>query len=148
MTHRDPVQVLASLRKLTVMLRASRSASPPDPHRVGRQMLGFLHAHVDAIMAFAGGADAGRVVHVDYYRLLDDPTEAMARAHAGLGIDSPAAVREAVALWQRANPKGARGANPCALADYGLDEADVVRAFGDYSNRFAIPREAEGLERN
>jgi len=74
--------------------------------------------------------------------------EAMARVHAGLGIDSPAAVREAVALWQRANPKGARGANPCALADYGLDEADVVRAFGDYSNRFAIPREAEGLERN
>lgn len=148
MTHRDPVQVLASLRKLTVMLRASRSASPPDPHRVGRQMLGFLHAHVDAIMAFADGADAGRVVHVDYYRLLDDPAEAMARAHAGLGIDSPAAVREAVALWQRANPKGARGANPCALADYGLDEADVVRAFGDYSNRFAIPREAEGLERN
>ncbi len=109
MTHRDPVQVLASLRKLTVMLRGSRSASPPDPHRVGRQMLGFLHAHVDAIMAFAGGADAGRVVHVDYYRLLDDPTEAMARAHAGLGIDSPAAVREAVRFRSDDEPVVAMG---------------------------------------
>ena len=145
MTHRDPVQTLASLCKLTVMLRGTRTAAPVDPRRVGRQMLAFIRSHLDGIMAFADGPNAERVVHVDYYRLLDDPAIAMERVHRGLGIDSPPSVRAAAADWQQNNPKGARGANPYRLGDFGLEEAEALEAFGNYMARFAIPREAEGL---
>ncbi len=145
MTHRDPVQTLASISKLTATLRSVRYDQPVDPHRVGHQMLDFVQRHIDRIMAFADGANAGRVVHVDYYRLLDDPAAAMADVHAALGVESPDTLREAVADWHRRNPKGARGANPYALEQFGLNADAVAEQFGDYMRRFDIPREQEGL---
>lgn len=147
MTHRDPVQTLASLCKLTLALRGAWFDAPLDPHLVGRQMLVFVGRHIERIMAFTGGARADRVTHVDYYRLLDDPAAAMAEVHASLGIDSPEPVRQAVAEWHRDNPKGARGSNPYALEQFGLDPDAVAEEFGDYMRRFAIPREREGLAR-
>ncbi|WP_167854991.1 sulfotransferase family protein [Mangrovimicrobium sediminis] len=147
MTHRDPVQTLASLCKLTHLLRSARCDTPAEPARVGRQMRAFMRLHIDRILAFARGADANRVVHVDYYRLLDDPAGAMREVHAGLGIDSPQAVRDAVARWHRDNPKGARGANPYALEEYGLVAEEVAEDYGDYMDFFDIPREAVGLAR-
>ncbi len=145
MTHRDPVQTLASIAKLTFTLRGVRCDEPVDPHRVGRQMLDFVRRHIDRIMAFTNGPDADRVTHVDYYRLLDDPAAAMRDVHAGLGIDSPEPVREAVAQWHRDNPKGARGANPYSLEQFGLDENTVAEHFRDYMEKFDIPRERDGL---
>lgn len=147
MTHRDPVQTLASISKLTCALRSARYDEPVDPHRVGRQMLDFVRRHIDRIMAFAESTDADRVAHVDYYRLLEDPAAVMAEVHTALGIDSPAAVREAVADWHRRNPKGARGANPYSLEQFGLDAGAVAEQFGDYMRHFDIPREKDGLSR-
>jgi hypothetical protein len=85
------------------------------------------------------------VIHVDYYALMADPVSTMRDIHRGLGIDTPAEVAGAVAAWHRDNPKNARGRNDYALADYGLDEAEVAGSFAGYRRRFAIPREEEGL---
>lgn len=146
MTHRDPVQVLASICKMTARLRASRGARV-DRRDVGRDMLHFIARHIDRILAFDAGPLAGRMVHVDYYALVADPVGEMRRLHAGIGIDTPDAVAAAIADWHRANPKNARGRNDYALGDYGLNEDEVTEQFGAYVRRFAIPREAEGLAR-
>jgi hypothetical protein len=146
-THRDPVQVLASISNLTLKLRQARSDEPADPHEVGREMLRFIRSHIDKILAFTNGPRAGRVTHVDYYRLLDGPAAVMAEVHAGLEIDSPEPVRAAVADWHAKNPKNARGANPYALEQFGLRAEAVAEQFGDYMRRFDVPREAEGLGR-
>ena len=98
-------------------------------------------------MAFDAGPEAGRVVHVDYYALIDDPVREMRRIHAGLGIETPDEVAEAVAAWHRANPKNARGRNDYTLAEYGIEEGEALARFSDYMRRFAIPREQEGLAR-
>jgi len=145
MTHRDPVQVLASICNLTHTFRGPRMEGGSDPHLVGRQMLDFIGRHVDRIMDFTGGPDAGRVVHVDYYRLLDDPMAEIEQVHEALGIDTPDNVRAAVTQWRADNPKGKRGSNPYALDDYGLDRAEVESRFAAYRERFAIPHEAEAL---
>ena len=138
---------LASISKLTATLRSVRYDQPVDPHRVGRQMLDFLQRHIDRIMAFTRGANANRVVHVDYYRLLDEPAAVMLEVHAALGIESPDSVRSAVADWHRRNPKGARGANPYALEQFGLNADAVAEQFSDYMRHFDIPREQQGLLR-
>ena len=147
MTHRDPVQTLASISKMSFKLREVRTDQPVDPHEVGRQMLHFVQRHIDRIMAFTAGPDAGKVVHVDYYRMLDDPAAVMADVHRGLAIDSPPETRQAVAEWHDKNPKGARGANPYALEQFGLNAEAVAEQFGDYMRRFDIPREQAGLAR-
>jgi hypothetical protein len=147
MTHRDPLQTLASICKMTAGLRGTRSAGPVDPHEVGRDMLHFIARHVDRIMAFDAGPKGDRVVHVDYYALVADPVRALREIHRQLGIDTPEEVAAAVGSWHAANPKNARGRNDYALAQYGLDEAAVAGRFEAYMARFAIPRERDGLAR-
>ncbi len=145
MTHRDPVQTLASIAMMSFKLREVRSDAAIDPHQVGQNMLHFVQRHIDRIMDFTAGSYADRVTHVDYYRLLDDPTAVMREVHHALGIDSPVSVQDAVSDWHRRNPKGARGANPYSLEQFGLRADAVAEQFGDYMRRFSIPREAEGL---
>ena len=147
MTHRDPVQVLASICKLSQALRDPRMEGGSDPKLVGAQMYEFIARHIDGIMRFTGGPDAATVTHIDYYRLVDNPMAEIERAHAGLGIDTPEAVRSAVSQWRAENPKGKRGSNPYALADYGLNGDEVAERFSAYMRRFDIPREAQGMER-
>jgi hypothetical protein len=147
MTHRDPVQTLASIAKMTFKLRGVRAEGAVDPHQIGEDMLYFVQRHIDRIMAFDRGGEGGRVVHVDYYALIDDPVGQMRRIHAGIGIDTPDEVAQAVGDWHRANPKNARGANTYSLEQFGLREDAVAERFSDYTRRFAIPREREGIAR-
>lgn len=147
MTHRDPVQTLASICKMTANLRGLCSAETVDLHQVGGDMLHFIQRHIDRIMAFDTGPQSDRVVHVDYYALIADPVREMRAIHRGIGIDTPAEVAETVSQWHAANPKNARGRNDYTLAQYGLNDAAVAEQFGDYIRRFAIPREQDGLAR-
>jgi Sulfotransferase family len=144
MTHRDPVQTLASIAKLTLTLRGTRYAHV-DAARVGRQMLRFVRCHIDRILAFCRSPAGQRVVHVDYYRVIDDPATVMSEVHAGLGIDSPRSVRDAVARWRASNPKNARGSNPYSLQQFSIDPDEAAALYGDYMRFFDIPREQEGV---
>ena len=147
MTHRDPVQTLASICKMTFKLRGTRTAHPVDPHEVGRHMRHFVQRHIDRIMEFDRGEHAGRVVHVDYYKLVEDPVAQMRRIHAGIGIDTPDRIAESVGNWHRDNPKNGRGRNEYTIEEWGLDDAAMAEQFGGYMRRFDIPREREGLAR-
>jgi hypothetical protein len=147
MAHRDPVQTLASIAKLTFNLRGVRMGGKADPAEAGRNMLHFIQRHIDRIMQFDRGPQAGRVVHVDYYALINDPVAEMRKIHAGIGIATPDEIADSVGAWHRANPKNARGRNDYTLEQWGLVDADVAAQFGDYMRRFNIPRERDGLAR-
>ncbi len=143
-THRDPIQVLASIAKMSLSLRTARYDSV-DPHRVGRQMLDFIDRHIQRLMAFDAGPNADRAVHVDYYALVADPGGTMGKVHGALGLTSPDDIMNEITGWRRENPKNARGENDYALAQFGLSEGEVEERFAAYRQRFAIPREAEAL---
>jgi sulfotransferase family protein len=147
MTHRDPIQTLASISKMTFNLRGVRTGNAVDPTQVGSEMMHFVQRHIDRIMEFDRSKQGGRVVHVDYYALVDDPVTALRRIFDGLGIDSPDEVVEAVRHWWRANPKNARGRNEYTLEQWGLKADTVAEQFGEYMRRFDIPREKDGLAR-
>jgi hypothetical protein len=148
MTHRDPVQILPSIAKMTLTLRSAREAGPVDPHRVGAQMLDFVRRHIDRIMAFCTGPDADRVAHVDYYDLVADPAATLAKVHDQISADSPDDVRESITNWRRANPKGKRGENKYSLEQFGIDADEARELFADYIEHFDIPNEAEGTTRS
>jgi hypothetical protein len=147
MTHRDPVQTLASIAKMTFNLRGVRMDGKVNPADVGRHMLHFVQRHIERIMAFDRGAQGGRVVHVDYYALINDPVAEMRKIHAGIGIGTPDAIADSVGAWHRANPKNARGRNDYTLEQWGLEDTAVAEQFSAYMQRFNIPRERDGLAR-
>ena len=98
-------------------------------------------------MEFDRTEQGKRVVHVDYYALVANPVAALREIHAGLRIDSPSEIVEAVNQWWRANPKNARGRNDYTLEQWGLEVSHVAEQFGEYVRRFGIPREQDGLAR-
>ncbi len=147
MTHRDPIQTLASISKMTFNLRGVRSGNTVDPTQVGSEMMHFVQRHIDRILQFDRSEQGRWVVHVDYYALVDDPVSALRKIFAGLGIDSPDEVVEAVGQWRRANPKNARGRNDYTLEQWGLEADAVAEQFADYMRRFDVPREKDGLAR-
>lgn len=148
MTHRDPVQTLPSITKMSCMLRSAREEKPVDPHRVGRQMLDFVRRHIDRIMEFCSGPGADRVSHVDYYRLVADPATTLGEVHTEIAAELPDDVRESITSWRRANPKGKRGKNEYSLEQYGIDADEARDLFADYTRHFDIPSEAEGTARS
>ena len=145
MTHRDPVQTLASLCRLTETFRAPRMRHV-DSKVVGAQMFDFVSRHIDRLMAFTGTERGrARVINVDYYRLLLVPDEVLRGVYTDLGTAMPEAAQAAVRAWQRDNPKGKRGVFKYALESFGLDTATVAKRFAPYAARFGVPGEAEGL---
>ena len=147
MTHRDPIQTLASICKMSYKLRSARSDEPIDKIDVRRYMTHFVQRHIDRIMESVNGPHARRVIHVDYYALVNDPVAEMLGVHKELGIDTPGEVCHAVADWRKANPKNARGANSYSIEEYGLEESRLEKQFSEYTHYFHIPREQEGLSR-
>lgn len=147
MTHRDPVQTLASISKLTYTLRSVRYDTPIDPKLVGAQMQPFVRRHIDRIMAFCKSPWGERVTHVDYYRAVDNPAAVVAEVHAALGLTTPPQVSAAIADWHRRNPKDNRGVNRYSFEQFGIDPDAAAELFADYMRYFDIPREQEGLKR-
>ncbi len=142
-THRDPVQALASNCSLTHMLRAGTSPNA-DPEQIGRDMLELVRQHVDRLVAFdiaQAHAGSSALVHVDYYRLVDAPDEVMPGVFEAIGLEWTPDVEQRVRAWHDANPKGTRGTHEYRLDDYGLDRGMVTEAFADYTARFEIPSE-------
>jgi hypothetical protein len=143
-THRDPVQALASNCSLTHMLRQGTSPHA-DPVHIGRDMLELVSQHVDRLVAFDIEQEqlgSGRLVHVDYYQLVDAPETVMPDVFAAIDLEWTDEVDERVRAWREENPKGKRGTHAYRLDDYGLDRATVAEAFADYIERFDIPSEA------
>jgi hypothetical protein len=142
-THRDPVQALASNCSLTNMLRAGTSPHA-DPHQIGRDMLELVRQHVDRLVAFDIAQErigSRRLVHVDYYRLVDAPEQVMPEVFDAVDLEWTPEVDERVRTWREENPKGKRGTHEYQLTDYGLEREAVAEAFAAYTERFAIPAE-------
>ena len=142
-THRDPVQALASNCSLTHMLREGTSPNA-DPHQIGRDMLELVGQHVNRLVAFdreQEAAGSARLVHVDYYALVDAPEAVMPDVFAAIDLDWTPDVEERIRAWRAENPKGKRGTHEYRLDDYGLDRASVAEAFSDYTERFDIQSE-------
>jgi hypothetical protein len=139
-THRDPVQTLASLCALTEQYRAARYDTN-DRLALGQEMLGFFRAHIDRFMAYRDGAGDDGIIDVDYYRLVADPVSTVADIYHRTGMVMPDTVRNRLAHWTNANPKGRRGRHEYWLADYGLEAGEVSAVFADYRRRFGVRSE-------
>ncbi len=148
-THRDPVQALASNCSLAHMLR-SGSSPDADPNQTGSDMLELVRQHVDRLVDFdvAHSEDGpSPLVHVDYYQLVDAPETIMPRVFEAVGLDWTPNVEARIRSWRAENPKGKRGTHQYTLDEYGLDRSTVADTFADYTQRFAVRSEFDGVGR-
>jgi hypothetical protein len=139
--HRDPVAVLASVARLTEVLRR------PFTRRIDRVRIGREDS--ERWLAAAGlmiaAADEQRfaqpIFQIFYADLVADPSGTVAALyrHFGRVLDAEAAAR--IGRRVAANPNGGYGGGRARLEDYGLDPAREHARYANYMDRFGIPPE-------
>jgi Sulfotransferase family len=141
-THRDPVQALASNCSFSAYLRRKFS-DDVDLHEVGQHMKDMVGRHIRGLVDFdVARAPGVTIAHVDYARVVADPQAVMKEVYETLGLELTASVRESIAAWRDQNPPGKRGVHTYDLNDYGLNVDEVAEEYAFYTDRFGIPREA------
>lgn len=136
-THRDPVQALASNCSLAAILRRGTSTSV-DPEMIGQQMKRMIHTYLERLVEF-DRRHGEKIAHVDYTMAVNEPERAMAMALDSLGIEMTPGFAKAIAAWRRENPPGKRGTHHYSLEDYGLDGDAVAAEYAFYIDRFNVP---------
>jgi hypothetical protein len=136
--HRDPVAVLASVARLTEVLRRPFSRHV-DRIEVGRSDSERWLAATELMIRAADDARfAAPIFHVRYPQLVADPAGTIVALYRHFGRppdpDLAARVKRRVA----ANPNGGYGRRRARLEDYGLDPGCEHQRYARYMARFAI----------
>ncbi|HEY2539613.1 MAG TPA: sulfotransferase [Stellaceae bacterium] len=139
--HRDPVAVLASVARLTEVLRR------PFTRHVDRFVVGredserWLAAAELMIAAADDGLFEPPIFHVRYRDLVADPAGTIAALYCHFGRALDPAVAARIRRRVAANPNGGYGQRRARLEDYGLNPGREHDRYARYMTRFGISPE-------
>jgi Sulfotransferase family len=140
--HRDPMRVLASVVRLTEILRQPFTRSI-DRIALGQEQSDRWQEGTQLMRRAAERQDfAEPICQVRHTELIAAPALAIERiyAHFGLTLDEPTARRiEAVTAE---TPNGGYGVHSYRLEDYGLDEDEERQHFAPYMEAFGVAHES------
>jgi hypothetical protein len=139
--HRDPVAVLASVARLTEVLRRPFTRHV-DRFTVGREDSERWLAAAELMIAAAdNGQFEPPIFHVRYSDLVADPAGTITAIyrHFGRALDPETAMR--IKRRVTANPNGGYGRRRARLEDYGLDPDREHDRYARYMARFGISPE-------
>ena len=136
MLHRDPLHVMASVARLTEVLRRPFSRGV-DPVAIGRQVVRDWQAGLQTI----GAVDDA--VHVRHADLVADPVGTARLVCTAVGLPFDEAVGRRMATYTDARPRGGYGDNRYRLEDYGIEPAMLEPLRGQYLARFGVRREED-----
>lgn len=136
-THRNPLEVMASLASLGTMLRAAFSESA-DPRVIGREM---SERWGDGLLRALEQRDDGRLpvdrfIDIDYRAIVSRPIETVKTIYARFGRELTPASEQAMRAFLAANPKDKHGAHHYSLEQFGLDADEQAERFHGYRARF------------
>lgn len=136
-THRNPLEVMASLASLSTMLRAAFSASA-DPHEIGREM---ARRWGDGLLQSLQRRDSGRLpadrfIDIDYRAIVREPIDTVRKIYSRFGRELDTEAEQAMRDFLAANPKDKHGTHRYSLKEFGLDSDEQARRFADYRARF------------
>jgi hypothetical protein len=137
--HRDPLHILASVSRLTEILRQPFTRQI-DRLAIGRQVAErWLDGAARITRASTGREIAPeRVLHVHYAQLVGDPLGTVASLYAHFGMVLGGAATRRIAAFQAARPHGGYGRNEYRLEDFGLDAGELQERFRRYTAHFGI----------
>ncbi len=141
--HRDPLAVLASVARLTEVLRRPFTRRI-DKLEIGRQDSDRWLAATELMIAAAEATTfAQPIFHIHYRYLVTDPlgTVAALYRHFGRSLGSLAADR--IGQLVAAKPNGGYGARRSSLEEYGLDPILERERYARYMRHFEIRPERE-----
>jgi hypothetical protein len=140
-THRDPVEVVPSLNKLSITFQSVMSERV-DRARTVALNLRWMQQLVNQSEQARARIDARRLFDVDYTDLVRDPLALVEALHAHFGLSLDDDDRARMQRFVASHPQHQHGANPYRAADYGQQPAEIAEAFAAYRERFHHERRA------
>jgi len=136
-THRNPLDVMASLASLSTVLRAAFSESA-DPQAIGREMSERWGGGLLRVMEQrqSGRLPADRFIDVDYRAIVDCPIDTVKTIYARFNREPTFEAEQAMRDFLAANPKDKHGAHRYSLEQFGLDAEEQAGRFAGYRARF------------
>ena len=134
--HRDPVTTSISLAALNEAIRRMYS-DYADPNEVGN----FTYRHwAKQMQGFVNDRPALEAEHsfidISYREITGDVMPAIRRIYAAAGFPLGADAESAMRKWEVDNPPGKHGQHKYTLEHFGINDAEIRAAFGDYLKRF------------
>lgn len=138
--HRDPMRVLASVARLTEVLRQP-FARQLDRAAIGRQVCDHWAEGASRILAASETLPADRVLHIRYRDLVDNPLATVVQLYAAFGLPYDAGFTARIAAYVAAKPNGGYGQLHYRMEDYGIDAARERQRYADYVAAFDVAPE-------
>ncbi len=135
LTHRDPVEAVPSECKLVLSSQAL-STRELDWRRTVEGNHLKVHTFASRAVAFADGPQGGRLIHVPYRRLIQDPVGLVADIHARVGAPFSEAHGARIESFAAENRQHKHGKNHYTPEQFGLSPARLAEEFGPYRERF------------
>jgi hypothetical protein len=137
--HRDPVALCASVCSLITELSGCFSDADHRAY-ISEHWQGVLEESVRRVDAFRAAHPDHRILDVQYDDVVRDPVGTVASIYEFFDGALDADAREAMTRYAAAHPKNALGVHGYALADYGLDAAEIRERFAHYANGYVRDR--------
>jgi hypothetical protein len=139
--HRDPLKVLASVARLTEILRIP-FARRADRHEIGAQIMGDWLAGAARMIEIASDTRYPRPLDLHYFDVVSQPLDAVRRLYRHFDVPLAPVAVERMTRMVGAKPDGGYGHNTYDLRAYGIDPTGVRQHFRDYMSFFAVAEEA------
>ncbi len=138
-THRDPLAVIASVARLTEVLRQPFSRRV-DPRVVGDEVVQRWIDGARRLVAFSERSQMPpeRIFHLHYAQFVSNPVEALRRIYRHFKLPLGAETLRRLHHFVDHLPRGGYGRNQYSLKAFGLDRRALERAFAGYCGHFSI----------
>lgn len=140
-THRDPRKVVTSVASLNTSMHRVMS-DDVDPLAVGEEWNHKLRVGIQRGMDYDDRRrGANWCHHLLYADLMADPVAAMQRLYAHFGQELLPLQRRRIETWVQERSQSSFGRHGYEPADFGFSDSRFDADYGDYCERFSIPRE-------
>jgi len=137
LVHRDPVRVLASVAKLTEVLRRPFARSI-DRMEIGREVSA---SWIEGARRMGALADDASVLHLNYRHIVAQPLDSVRAVYRHCGLPLSKEAEERMRSWLRAAANVTRPWRDYRLAEFGLDARLLRERFATYTATFGIETE-------
>lgn len=135
--HRDPVEAVPSLHKLTLTMHAVLSRRVDMP-RVAEANTRWIEAMLARNLAARAKLPAGRLLDVDYRDLVADPLAVARRIHEHFALPWTVTAEQA-RRFESEHRQRRFGENSYSADAFGQSRAGLAARFADYRERFILP---------
>jgi hypothetical protein len=138
LVHRDPVRVLASVAKLTQVMRTPFTRRV-DPMEIGREVTA---SWIEGARRMAALPSDGSVLHLHYRWIVAHPLDAVEAVYRHCGLTSSEEAQRRMLRWLDGMQSAGRASRRYDLATFGLNPYRLREEFRHYTDRFCVELES------